>query len=148
MAKTNAVTIEGNLTADPELRFLPSGIAVAGGTVAHTPSRFNKTTNEWEDEETVFLRFTVWREHAENVAESLKRGDRVVVTGRLKANSYETRDGEKRTSIEIDAEHVTPSLQRASAKVVKADRAKGQQGGWDAAPTGPQAPADDPWATR
>lgn len=144
---TNLIVIEGNLTADPELRFTPSGHAVASGTVAHTPRV--KKGDQWEDGETVFLPYSVWRDHAENVAESLQRGTRVVLVGRLKARSYETRDGDKRTVIEVDVDQITPSLQRASAKVTKADRSSGggsSQGGWDA--NAVAQPLDDPWATR
>lgn len=131
----NQVTIDGNLTADPELRFTPSGAAVANGTIAHTPRKLNKQTNEWEDGETVFLRWSVWRDQAENVAESLQRGDRVVAVGKLVARSWETKDGEKRTVLELDADTIAPSLQRASAKVQKAQRSgagqpQGDAGGW------------------
>jgi single-strand DNA-binding protein len=134
----NHVTIDGNLTADPELRFTPSGAAVCNGTIAHTPRRFNRQANEWEDGETVFLRWSVWRDQAEHVAESLQRGDRVVAVGKLVSRSWETKDGEKRTVLELDADTVAPSLQRASAKVTKAQRSgAGQQAGdpWGSAPS-------------
>lgn len=114
-------TIVGNLTTDPELRFTPSGAAVANFTVASTPRTFDKNSNEWKDGETLFMRCSVWRDAAENVAESLARGTRVIVTGRLRSRSYE-KDGEKRTVIEMDADEVGPSLRYASAKVTRAQR--------------------------
>lgn len=114
-------TIVGNLTTDPELRFTPSGAAVANFTVASTPRTFDKNSNEWKDGETLFMRCSVWRDAAENVAESLTRGTRVIVTGRLRSRSYE-KDGEKRTVIEMDADEVGPSLRHASAKVTRAQR--------------------------
>ena len=114
-------TIVGNLTTDPELRFTPSGAAVANFTVASTPRTFDKHSNEWKDGETLFMRCSVWRDAAENVAESLARGTRVIVTGRLRSRSYE-KDGEKRTVIEMDADEVGPSLRYASAKVTRAQR--------------------------
>lgn len=132
----NQITIDGNLTSDPELRFTPSGSAVCNGTVAHTPRV--KRGDEWEDGETVFLNWSVWKDQAENVAESLRRGDRVVVIGKLKVRSYETRDGEKRQSWEVEHATVTPSLERATAKVTRTQRSGAQQG----APQG-----GDPWAT-
>src|SRR5687767_7711263 len=110
MAGETPITVVGNLTADPELRFTPSGAAVASFTVASTPRTFDKQSNEWKDGESLFLRCSVWRQAAENAAESLTKGMRVIVSGRLKANSYETREGEKRTSYEIDVEEVGPSL--------------------------------------
>jgi len=122
------VTIVGNLGGDVELRFTPSGAAVANFTVASTPRTFNKQTNAWDDGETLWMRCSVWREAAENVAESLTKGARVVVTGRLKSRSYE-KDGQNRTSIEMDVDEVGPSLRYASAKVTKAERSGGQQGG-------------------
>ncbi len=114
-------TIVGNLTTDPELRFTPSGAAVANFTVASTPRTFDKHSNEWKDGETLFMRCSVWRDAAENVAESLTRGTRVIVTGRLRSRSYE-KDGEKRTVIEMDADEVGPSLRYASAKITRAQR--------------------------
>ena len=107
------VTFVGNLTSDPELRFTPSGAAVANFTVACTPRTLDKQTNEWKDGETTFLRCQVWRQYAENVAESLTRGARVIVTGRLKQRSYETKEGEKRTAIEVDVEDIGPEIGRA-----------------------------------
>lgn len=124
------VTVVGNLTGDPELRFTPSGAAVANFTVAHTPRKYNKQSQQWEDGETTFLNGTVWREQAENVAESFKRGDRVVVVGSLVSRSYETRQGDKRTVLELEVDEVAASVLRATVKVTKAQRATGQQGGW------------------
>ena len=125
-------TIVGNLAGDPELRFTPSGAAVANFTVASTPRTFNKQTNAWDDGETLWMRCSVWRDMAENVAESLSKGTRVVVTGRLKQTSYE-KDGQKRTSIEMDVDEVGPSLRYATARVNKTERQQGgnqQQGGF------------------
>ncbi len=121
MAGDTVITIVGNVTGDPELRFTPSGAAVANFTVASTPRTFDKHSNEWKDGETLFMRCSVWRDAAENVAESLARGTRVIVTGRLRSRSYE-KDGEKRTVIEMDADEVGPSLRYASAKVTRAQR--------------------------
>ena len=112
MAGETPITVVGNLTADPELRFTPSGAAVANFTVASTPRTFDRQTNEWKDGEALFLNCSVWRQAAENAAESLTRGMRVIVQGRLKARTYETREGEKRTVFEIDVEEVGPSLQQ------------------------------------
>ncbi len=163
MAGDTVITIIGNLTADPELRFTPSGAAVANFTVASTPRQFDRTSNEWKDGETLFMRCSVWRDAAENVAESLQRGARVLVSGRLKSRSYETKEGEKRTVIEMDVDEVGPSLKYATAKVNRTQRgtgAGGFNGGGAAASTGggqgggsgggsggQNAPADDPWAT-
>ena len=138
MAGETPITVVGNLTADPELRFTPSGAAVANFTVASTPRTFDRQTNEWKDQETLFLNCSVWRQAAENAAESLTRGMRVIVQGRLKARSYETREGEKRTVFEIDVEEVGPSLKMATAKVQKTSRSGGEQGGG----------GDDPWASN
>jgi single-strand DNA-binding protein len=139
-AGDTTITVIGNLTDDPELRFTPSGAAVAKFRVASTPRYMDKTTNEWKDGDPLFLSCNVWRQAAEHVAESLKRGDRVIVSGRLKQRSYETREGEKRTVIELEVDEVGPSLKYATTKVTKATR--GSQGG---APAG--GSADDPWAT-
>jgi single-strand DNA-binding protein len=117
------LTLVGNLCADPELRFTPSGLAVAGFTVAATPRVLNKGTNEWEDGETLFMRCSVWRDAAEHVAASLHKGARVLVTGRLKSRPWTTDEGEKRTSIELDVEEVGPSLRFATASVKRAERA-------------------------
>ncbi|MDQ1738948.1 MAG: single-strand DNA-binding protein [Pseudonocardiales bacterium] len=147
MAGETVITVVGNLTADPELRFTPSGAAVASFTVASTPRNFDRQTNEWKDGEALFLRCSIWRQAAENVAESLQRGMRVVVTGRLKQRSFETREGEKRTVIELDVDEVGPSLRYATAKVNRTQR--GSSGGGFGAESsgGGGAPADDPWAS-
>ncbi|ALM40183.1 Single-stranded DNA-binding protein 1 [Streptomyces sp. FR-008] len=155
----------GNLVDDPELRFTPSGAAVAKFRVASTPRTFDRQTNEWKDGESLFLTCSVWRQAAENVAESLQRGMRVIVQGRLKQRSYEDREGIKRTVYELDVDEVGASLRNATAKVTKTTGrggqggysggggGGGQQGGWGGGPGGGQqqggggAPADDPWAT-
>ena len=128
MAGETPITLVGNLTADPELRFTPSGAAVANFTVASTPRTFDKNTNEWKDGDALFLRCAVWREAAENVAESLHKGTAVIVQGRLKQRSYETKEGEKRTVVELEVDEVGPTLRRASAKVTKAQRSGGAGG--------------------
>jgi len=143
MAGETVITVVGNLVDDPELRFTPSGAAVANFRIASTPRSFNRQTNEWEDGEALFLSCSVWRQAAENVAESLTRGMRVVVQGRLKARSYETREGEKRTVFEIEAEEVGPSLKFATAKVTRATRGGG--GGYGGGQQG--GGGSDPWAT-
>ena len=173
MAGETVITVVGNLTDDPELRFTPSGAAVASFTVASTPRTFDKNSNEWKDGDALFLRCSIWRQAAENVAESLTKGMRVVVQGRLRQRSYETREGEKRTVVELDVEEVGPSLKYATAKVAKANRGSGgggfggggggeSRGGWGGGPGGgnsggggggqqsgggnaPQQ--EDPWAT-
>jgi single-strand DNA-binding protein len=147
VAGDTVITVVGNLTGDPELRFTPSGAAVANFTVASTPRTLDKATNEWKDGEALFLRCSIWRQAAENVAESLQKGMRVVVQGRLKQRSYEV-NGEKRTSYELDVEEVGPSLKYATAKVNKTTRGGGG-GGFGGAPasSGGGGPADDPWAT-
>jgi single-strand DNA-binding protein len=149
MAGDTPITVVGNLTGDPELRFTPSGAAVANFTVASTPRTFDKQTNEWKDGEALFLNCSVWRQAAENVAESLVKGSRVVVTGRLKARSYETREGEKRTVFEIDVDEVGPSLKYATAKVNKTTRSGGGggYGGPQSGQGGGGQQAADPWAT-
>ena len=129
MAGETTITVVGNLTADPELRFTPAGAAVANFTVASTPRTFDRQSNEWKDGEALFLRCSIWREAAENVAESLTRGARVVVTGRLKQRSFETKEGEKRTVMEVEVDEIGPSLKYATAKVNKAGRGGG--GGFD-----------------
>ena len=136
------VTFVGNLTGDPELRFTPSGAAVANFTVACTPRTFDSKTNEWKDGETTFLRCQVWRQYAENVAESLTRGARVIVTGKLKQRSYETKEGEKRTSIEVDVEDIGPALRTATARVTKTTGGGNAAGG----SAGAAAVSSDPWA--
>jgi len=129
MAGETTITVIGNLTSDPELRFTPSGAAVAGFTVASTPRTFDRQSNEWKDGETLFMRCSVWRDAAENVAESLTRGSRVVVVGRLVSRSYETKEGEKRTVVEMQVDEVGPSLRYATAKVNKTQRSGGGGGG-------------------
>lgn len=119
MAGETIITLVGNLTADPELRFTPSGAAVANFTVASTPRTFDRQTSEWKDGDAMFLNCSVWRQAAENVAESLTKGMRVVVQGRLKSRSYETREGERRTVFEIDVDEIGPSLRYASARVTR-----------------------------
>ena len=131
------ITVVGNLTGDPELRFTPSGQAVANFTVASTSRLFDRQTNEWKDGDTVFIRCSVWRQYAENVAESLSKGTRVIVTGRLKVRQYETREGGRGTSVECDVDEVGPALKSATAKVTRVGRSDsggfgggGQQGGY------------------
>ncbi|NYH52762.1 MULTISPECIES: single-stranded DNA-binding protein [Nocardiopsis] len=168
MAGETQITLVGNLVDDPELRFTPSGAAVANFRVASTPRTFDRASGEWKDGESMFLTCTVWRQYAENVAESLQRGMRVIVQGRLKQRSYETREGEKRTVYEIDVEEVGPALRSATAKVTKTPRQGGGGGGFGGGQPqgggygnqgggfgGPQGggsrsgpPADDPWATN
>ncbi|ACQ82418.1 single-strand binding protein [Beutenbergia cavernae DSM 12333] len=128
MAGDTVITVIGNLTADPELRFTPSGAAVANFTVASTPRTFDRQTNEWKDGDTLFLRCSIWREAAENVAESLTKGMRVIAQGRLVQRSYETREGEKRTVVELQVDEVGPSLRYATAKVTRASRGGGGGG--------------------
>ncbi|WP_040829174.1 single-stranded DNA-binding protein [Nocardia jiangxiensis] len=129
MAGDTVITVIGNLTADPELRFTPAGAAVANFTVASTPRVFDRNANEWKDGEALFLRCNIWREAAENVAESLTRGSRVIVSGRLKQRSYETREGEKRTVVELEVDEIGPSLRYATAKVNRTTRGGGGGGG-------------------
>ena len=142
MAGETLITVVGNLTDDPELRFTPSGAAVANFRVASTPRTYNRQTNAWEDGDPLFLSCSVWRQAAENVAESLQRGARVVVTGRLKQRSYETREGEKRTVFELDVDEVGPSLRYATAKVTKTQRSGGSFTNAQQSTGG-----SDPWAT-
>ncbi len=155
-AGDTTITIIGNLVGDPELRYTPTGQAVATFRVASTPRYMDRNTNEWKDGESLFLSCNVWRQAAENVAESLQRGMRVIVVGRLKQRSYETREGEKRTVYEIEADEVGPSLRNASAKVNRSNRStagfSGGQGGasGQAGYGGSSAarPTDDPWAAE
>jgi single-strand DNA-binding protein len=158
MAGDTTITVVGNLTADPELRFTSSGAAVASFTVASTPRTFDKASGEWKDGEALFMRCSIWRQAAENVAESLTRGARVVVTGRLKQRSYDTREGEKRTVIELEVDEVGPSLRYATAKVNRVSRGSGEGGGGFGGGGGnnggggggasrQSAPADDPWGS-
>jgi single-strand DNA-binding protein len=142
-AGDTVITLVGNLVDDPQLRFTPSGAAVANFRIASTPRFLDKATNEWKDGESLFLSCNVWRQAAENVAESLQRGMRVIVQGRLKQRSYETKEGEKRTVYEVEVDEVGPSLKTATAKVVKTQRGGGG-GGFG----GGSAPAEsDPWAS-
>ncbi|MDQ0736604.1 single-stranded DNA-binding protein [Arthrobacter agilis] len=129
MAGETVITVIGNLTNDPELRFTPSGSAVANFTIASTPRTFDRQTNDWKDGETLFLRASVWREAAENVAETLTKGTRVVAQGRLKSRSYDTKEGEKRTVMELEVDEIGPSLRYASAKVTRTQRSGGGNGG-------------------
>jgi single-strand DNA-binding protein len=154
-AGDTAITVVGNLVADPELRYTPTGQAVATFRVASTPRFMDRTTNEWKDGDSLFLSCNVWRQAAENVAESLQRGMRVIVQGRLRQRSYETKEGEKRTVYEVEVDEVGPSLRNASAKVTKSQRSSGGfGGGGQAGPAGQGGygggggrPADDPWAS-
>ncbi|HEU5036134.1 MAG TPA: single-stranded DNA-binding protein [Nocardioides sp.] len=149
MAGETVITVVGNLVDDPELRFTPSGAAVANFRIASTPRTFDRQTNEWKDGDALFLSCSVWRQAAENVAESLQRGMRVIVQGRLKQRSYETREGEKRTVVELDVDEVGPSLTFATAKVTRASRSGGGGGGYGggAGQSRPQSSGNDPWAT-
>ncbi len=159
MAGDTVITVVGNLTADPELRFTPSGAAVANFTVASTPRIFDRQSNEWKDGDALFMRCSIWREAAENVAESLTRGSRVIVQGRLKQRSYETREGEKRTVVELEVDEIGPSLRYATAKVNKASRSGGGGGGGFGSSGGggsrggsssggaASEPKDDPWGS-
>ncbi|MHC6175430.1 single-stranded DNA-binding protein [Glutamicibacter sp. X7] len=177
MAGETVITVVGNLTADPELRFTPSGSAVANFTIASTPRTFDRQTNEWKDGEALFLRASVWREAAENVAETLAKGMRVIAQGRLRSRSYDTKEGERRTVMELEVEEIGPSLRFASAKVTRVQRGGGgggyggggypnapqqnapQQGGYppqqgNQPPQNQQGggwntpPANDPWASN
>ena len=158
MAGDTTITVVGNLTADPELRFTPSGAPVANFTVASTPRIYDRQSGEWKDGEALFLRCNIWREAAENVAESLTRGARVIVTGRLKQRSFETREGEKRTVVEVEVDEIGPSLRYATAKVNKASRSGGGGGGGfsgggggggsrQSAPAQSGGSGDDPWGS-
>jgi single-strand DNA-binding protein len=158
VAGDTIITVVGNLTADPELRFTPSGAAVANFTVASTPRIFDRQSNEWKDGDALFMRCSIWREAAENVAESLTRGSRVIVQGRLKQRSYETREGEKRTVVELEVDEIGPSLRYATAKVNKANRSGGGGGGFGGGGGGgggsrsgggdsAEAKTDDPWGS-
>ncbi|CAN2229774.1 Ssb Single-stranded DNA-binding protein [Candidatus Nanopelagicaceae bacterium] len=143
-AGDTTITMIGNLVDDPELRFTPSGAAVAKFRVASTPRYLDKQTNEWKDGESLFLQCQIWRQAAENVAESLTKGMRVILSGRLKQRSYETKEGEKRTVFEVEVDEVGPSLRNATAKVTKAQRA-GASGGYSA-PAAADSFNEDPWA--
>jgi single-strand DNA-binding protein len=148
MAGETTITIIGNLTDDPELRFTPSGAAVAKFRVASTPRTLDRASGEWKDGEPLFLSCTVWRQAAENVAESLQRGARVIVSGRLRQRSYETKEGEKRTVFEVEVDEIGPSLRYATAKVQKMSRSSGGGGyGSGGGQGGAGHASDDPWAT-
>jgi single-strand DNA-binding protein len=158
MAGETTITLVGNLTADPELRFTPSGAAVANFTVASTPRTFDRQTNEWKDGDAMFINCAVWRQAAENVAESLQKGMRVIVQGRLKSRSYETREGERRTVFEIDVDEIGPALKYATAKISRNAGGGGGGGGYSGGgnsgggrPSGGGGGGggfgDDPWAT-
>ncbi len=148
MAGETVITVVGNLTADPELRFTPSGAAVANFTVAATPRTFDRQSGEWKDGEALFMRCNVWRQAAENVAETLTRGMRVMATGRLKQRSFETREGEKRTVVELEVDEVGPSLKYATAKVNKVSRVSGGGGFGSGGSAGSGGgPSDDPWGS-
>jgi single-strand DNA-binding protein len=152
MAGETVITVIGNLTSDPELRFTPSGAAVANFTVASTPRTFDRQTSEWKDGEALFLRCNVWRQAAENVAESLTRDPRVIVSGRLKQRSFDTKEGEKRTVVELEVDEVGPSLRYATAKVTKANRGEGGGGGGfggsgGSGGSGGGGGSSDPWST-
>ncbi len=142
MAGETVITVVGNLTSDPELRYTQNGLAVANFTIASTPRNFDRATNDWKDGEALFLRASVWREFAEHVAGSLTKGSRVIVTGRLKQRSYETKEGEKRTSFEIEVDEIGPSLRYATAQVTRTSSREGGQGGGG----NRGQVADEPWA--
>jgi single-strand DNA-binding protein len=145
MAGETVITVVGNLTADPELRYTQNGLPVANFTIASTPRTFDRQANEWKDGEALFLRASVWREFAEHVAGSLTKGSRVIATGRLKQRSYQDREGNNRTSIELEVDEIGPSLRYATAQVTRAASSGGGGGG------GPrqqvQQGADEPWST-
>jgi len=153
MAGDTVITVVGNLTADPELRFTASGAAVASFTIASTPRTFDRNSNEWKDGEALFLRCSLWRQAAENAAESLTRGMRVIAQGRLQQRSYETREGEKRTVIELQVDEIGPSLRYASAKVNRTQRGSSSGGGFGSsgsdggAGAGGGGASDDPWGS-
>ena len=158
MAGDTQITVVGNLVSDPELRYTPTGVAVANFRVASTPRTFDRQANEWKDGDSLFLTCNVWRQAAENVAESLQRGMRVIVSGRLRQRNYETKEGEKRTVYEVEVDDVGPSLRNASAKVTRAQRSGSGYGGGQGAGSGGQGGQggqgssgggrqEDPWAS-
>src|SRR3982750_181676 len=152
MAGETTITVIGNLTDDPELRFTPPGAAVAKFRIASTPRTLDRNSGEWKDGEPLFLQCSVWRQVAENVAESLQRGSRVIVSGRLRQRSYETKEGEKRTVYELEVDEIGPSLRYATAKVQKMSRSSGGGGGFGPSGGGRGGGGggyanDDPWAT-
>lgn len=147
MAGETVITVIGNLTADPELRYTQNGLPVVNFTVASTPRNFDRATNEWKDGEALFLRCSLWREPAEHVAGSLTKGARVIATGRLRQRSYETREGEKRTSLELEVDEIGPSLKYATAQITRASGGAQRSPNEDSwAPSG-AAGLDEPWAT-
>ncbi len=148
MAGETVITVIGNLTDDPELKFTPSGAAVANFTVASTPRTFDRQTNEWKDGDALFIRCAAWRQLAENCAESLQKGQRVIVTGALKIRNYERQDGSKGTSVEINVDEIGPSLRYATAKVTKANRSGGGDFGGGNAGGGAPAADSNPWSTQ
>ncbi len=145
MAGETVITVVGNLTSDPELRYTQNGLAVANFTIASTPRNFDRASNDWKDGEALFLRASVWREFAEHVAGSLTKGSRVIATGRLKQRSYETKEGEKRTSIELEVDEIGPSLRYATAQVTRA--ASSRDAGSGAPRGGGNQVAEEPWAS-
>ncbi|MEQ1735825.1 MAG: single-stranded DNA-binding protein [Rhodoglobus sp.] len=147
MAGETIITVVGNLTSDPELRYTQNGLAVANFTIASTPRNFDRASNEFKDGETLFLRASVWREFAEHVAGSLTKGSRVIATGRLKQRDYQTKEGEKRTSIELEVDEVGPSLRYATAQVTRAASSRDSSGGAPRGGAVVAAPgAEEPWA--
>jgi single-strand DNA-binding protein len=150
MAGETIITVVGNLTADPELRYTQNGLAVANFTIASTPRSFDRASNDWKDGEALFLRASCWREFAEHVAGSLTKGSRVIAQGRLKQRSYETKEGEKRTSIELEVDEIGPSLRYATAQVTRAagGGAGGNRGGGGGYAGGGNQVADEPWSAQ
>jgi len=146
MAGETVITVVGNLTSDPELRYTQAGLAVANFTIASTPRNFDRASNDWKDGEALFLRASVWREFAEHVAGSLTKGSRVIATGRLKQRSYETKEGEKRTSIELEVDEIGPSLRYATAQVTRAASSRDSGGGAPRGGGNQQVAAEEPWA--
>lgn len=146
MAGETVITVVGNLTSDPELRYTQNGLAVANFTIASTPRSFDRASNDWKDGDALFLRASVWREFAEHVAGSLTKGSRVIATGRLKQRSYETKEGEKRTSIELEVDEIGPSLRYATAQVTRTSSSREGGGGAQGGRGGSAQVADEPWA--
>ncbi|APZ32890.1 MULTISPECIES: single-stranded DNA-binding protein [Microbacterium] len=148
MAGETVITVVGNLTADPELRYTQNGLPVANFTIASTPRNFDRQANEWKDGEALFLRASVWREFAEHVAGSLTKGMRVIATGRLKQRSYQDREGNNRTAIELEVDEIGPSLRYATAQVTRAASSGGSGGGFGGGQQArPQVQQEEPWAT-
>ena len=148
MAGETVITVVGNLTADPELRYTQNGLPVANFTIASTPRTFDRQANEWKDGEALFLRASVWREFAEHVAGSLTKGSRVIATGRLKQRSYQDREGNNRTAIELEVDEIGPSLRYATAQVTRAASSGGSGGGFGGGQQArPQVQQEEPWAT-